>query len=292
MKDGKLKTFLAASGAFFLSMVLLTMLIAMLKGGGPSGTKIGVVEIDGMISKPEEITKTLVDYGKRDDIKAVILRINSPGGAVGPSQEIYSEVLRLKKKKKVVASMGTVAASGGYYIASAADSIVANPGTITGSIGVIVEFMNFEGLLSKLGLRGDVIKSGKFKDTGSPFKDMTPAERKYMQVLIDDVHDQFIEAVATGRGMDKEEVRKLSDGRIFTGKQALKEGLIDSLGSLTDAVDKVKEMAKIEGEHHLVYPVKKVSLLQAIAGEEAGAKITEIGQKNEFSIMYLFGGID
>ena len=159
---------------------------------------------------------------ERDDVKAIVVRIDSPGGAVGPSQEIHGEIKRLREKKKVVASMGTIAASGGYYTAVAADKIVANPGTITGSIGVIVEFFNAEELLQKIGLKGYVVKSGKFKDVGSPLRKMEDEERKLLQAVIDDVNDQFIEAVAEGRNLKPEDVRAIADGRIFTGPRQRK----------------------------------------------------------------------
>ncbi|MEK7881108.1 MAG: signal peptide peptidase SppA [Deltaproteobacteria bacterium] len=173
------------------------------------------------------------------------------------SQEIYAELKKLKAEKKVVASMGAVAASGGYYIASATDKIVANPGTITGSIGVIIQFVNAEEFLKKVGLQGRVIKSGKFKDTGSPLRDMSEEERVYLQSVIDDVHGQFIEAVSTGRGIKKEEVAKLADGRIFTGSQALKLGLVDKLGTMEDAIDLGAELAGISGKPSVVYPPEK-----------------------------------
>lgn len=292
MKDSVFKTFLAAAGAFFLVMIVLTLIISLLKGDSVRGEKIAVIEIDGVISSSKEINKSLNYFNDRKDIKAIILRVNSPGGAVGPSQEIYSEVLRIKKNKKIIVSMETVAASGGYYIAAAADSIVANPGTITGSIGVIIEFMNFEGLFSKVGLKGTVIKSGKFKDTGSPLRDMRVDEKKYMQSVIDDVHSQFVDAVVEGRNLKRADVVKIADGRIFTGNQALKLGLVDSIGNLTDAVNVAKTLVGISGDHHLVYPDKKVSLMEALTGANPKDSLKQISGKNDFNLMYLFQGIN
>lgn len=292
MKDSVLKTFLAAAGAFFLVMIFLTLLISLLKGDVVRGDGIGVIEIEGVISSSKEINKQLNYFNDRKDIKAIILRINSPGGAVGPSQEIYSEILKIKETKKVIASMSTVAASGGYYIAAAADRIVANPGTITGSIGVIIEFMNFEGLFSKIGLKGTVVKSGKFKDTGSPLRDMRVDEKKYMQSVIDDVHSQFVDAVAEGRKLKRADVVKIADGRIFTGNQALKLGLVDNIGNLTDAVNLTKTVAGISGDHHLVYPKKKVSLLEAVTGADPKQSLEQISGKKDFNLMYLFQGIN
>ena len=292
MKDSMLKTFLAAAGVFFIVMVFLTLLIALLKGDRVKGEKIAVIEIDGVISSSKEINKSLNYFNDRDDIKAIILRINSPGGAVGPSQEIYSEVLKIKERKTVIASMETVAASGGYYIAAAADSIVANPGTITGSIGVIIEFMNFEGFFSKVGLKGTVVKSGKFKDTGSPLRDMRVDEKRYMQAVIDDVHSQFVDAVSEGRKLKRADVVKIADGRIFTGNQAHKLGLVDSIGNLTDAVNIAKTEAGISGDHQLVYPKKKVSLLEALTGANPKESLEQISGKKDFNLMYLFQGIN
>ncbi len=292
MKDGTFKTILAAVGAFFIVMTLLSISIALIKGEGFRGTKIAVIEIEGVISNSKDINKNLNYFNDRQDIKAIILRINSPGGAVGPSQEIYQEILKIKKTTKVIASLGTVAASGGYYIASAADSIVANPGTITGSIGVIIEFMNFKGLLDKVGVTGTVIKSGKFKDTGSPLREMRVDERKYMQAVIDDVHGQFVDAVTTSRELDREKVLKMADGRIFSGNKALELGLVDSIGNLSDAVEVTKKMLGLKGKHLLVYPKHRVSLLEALTGVSPEGNINRILGENNFNLMYLFSGIN
>ncbi len=196
IKCGALRNILAAFGAVFLGVFALAVLIGIFTGGGVTGDKVAVVDIQGVITDSYEVNQTLRDLGEREDVKAVVLRIDSPGGAVGPSQEIHSEVLRLREKKPVVASMGSIAASGGYYTAVAAEKIMANPGTITGSIGVIVEFINAQELLGKIGLKGYVVKSGKYKDVGSPLREMEKDEKEYLQVLINDVNGQFIEAVA------------------------------------------------------------------------------------------------
>ena len=152
------------------------------------GDKIAIVEIRGVISQSMDIIEEMHQYEEDDHVKAIILRIDSPGGGVGPSQEIYREVLKVKRKKKVITSMGSVAASGGYYIACASDLIVANPGTLTGSIGVVMEFANLEELLKKIGIKGIVLKGGEHKDIGSPLREMTPEEKKIMQEVIDNVH--------------------------------------------------------------------------------------------------------
>lgn len=219
--------------------------------------KIGVIPINGVIRDADAITEQLIAFRDDKQIKAIILRINSPGGGVGPSQEIYSETRRTTKTKKVVASLGSVAASGGYYVASAADSVVANPGTLTGSIGVLMEFVRFEELLKKIGVEMQVIKSGEFKDIGSPNRKMTKEEREILTRLIKDIQNQFVTAVSQGRNMPEEKVLELADGRIFSGREAKRLGLVDSLGNFQDAVNVAKRMAHIKGKVKLVYPVKK-----------------------------------
>ena len=219
--------------------------------------KIGVIPINGVIRDADAITEQLIAFRDDKQIKAIILRINSPGGGVGPSQEIYSETRRTTKTKKVVASLGSVAASGGYYVASAADSVVANPGTLTGSIGVLMEFVRFEELLKKIGVEMQVIKSGEFKDIGSPNRKMTKEEREILTRLLEDIRNQFVTAVSQGRNMPEEKVLELADGRVFSGREAKRLGLVDSLGNFQDAVNVAKRMAHIRGKVKLVYPVKK-----------------------------------
>ncbi len=217
-------------------------------GGGFSGVgpfrKVGLVEIEGPIRSSSSVVRQLKHYGRDRSIPALVIRVNSPGGEVGATQEIYAEILRLRQEgKRVVASLGSVAASGGYYVAVAADTIVANPGTLTGSIGVVLELFNFEGLLHRLGLNFYVIKSGKYKDVGSPLRPMLPEEREMLQGVTDDTFEQFVEAVAAGRRLSREAVLKLADGRIFTGRQAKAQGLVDLLGNYEDAVATAGEMS-------------------------------------------------
>lgn len=219
--------------------------------------KIGVIPINGVIRDADAITEQLIAFRDDKQIKAIILRINSPGGGVGPSQEIYTETRRATKTKKVIASLGSVAASGGYYVASAADSIVANPGTLTGSIGVLMEFVRVEELLKKIGVEMQVIKSGEFKDIGSPNRKMTKEEREILSRLLEDIQNQFVTAVSQGRNMPEEKVLELADGRVFSGREAKRLGLVDSLGNFQDAVNVAKRMAHIKGKVKLVYPVKK-----------------------------------
>jgi len=220
------------------------------------GTKIGVIPIEGTILDSEPVLTQLIQFKKEKQIKAIILRINSPGGGVAPSQEIYREIIRTKKTKKIIASMGSLAASGGYYIASAADRIVANPGTLTGSIGVIMEFVHAEELMEKLGLGMEVLKSGEFKDIGSPHRKLTDRDKALIKDLMSEIQEQFVDAVAQGRNLAREKVQKVADGRVLSGEQAKELGLVDVLGNFRDAVELAKGMTGIEGEVTLVYPKK------------------------------------
>lgn len=281
-----LRNLLAAFGAVFIAIILVSIAVGVIAGRGIGADKVAVVELDGIIAEPTDFTRELRELGERADIKAVVLRIDSPGGAVGPSQEIHREIERLREKKTVVASMGTIAASGGYYAAVAAHKIVANPGTITGSIGVIIEFFNVQELLGKLGLKGYVVKSGRFKDVGSPLREMDEEERELLQSVIDDVNSQFVEAVAEGRGLPPEAVKRLADGRIFSGAQAKAEGLVDELGGLHDAIELGARLAGIEGEPEVIYPRKKsVGFWKALMGDASVDKLTEL--LSGLRLMYL-----
>jgi len=216
--------------------------------------RIGVVPLKGVITDAKPVVDVLEKFSKDDSIKAIVLRIDTPGGGVGPSQEIFEKVRSVRKKKTVVASMGSMATSGGYYVACAAEKIVANPGSLTGSIGVIMHFTNMEDLFKKVGLRASVIKSGRFKDAGSPFRDMTKEERELLQALIDDVHEQFVEAVSESRGLEKGMVIEVADGRVFTGRQAQKIKLVDELGDLDHAAEVAAKLAQLEGKPELFFP--------------------------------------
>jgi len=236
------------------------------ESGGGGGEAIALIRIEGVITQSEEITKLLKQYRENERIKAILLRIDSPGGAVVPAQEIYESVLKIRKSgdKKVVTSMGTIAASGGYYIASASHFIMANPGTLTGSLGVIMELVNVEGLLSKVGIEQRTIKSGANKDVGSPFRTMTDTERTLLQNVSDDIHRQFIDAVAQGRSLPVEEVKILADGRVFTGRQAKAVGLVDGIGTLEDAVQKTAELAGIKGEPRVIETQNEFSFFKMV----------------------------
>jgi len=215
---------------------------------------VGLLEVNGTITESLPYLDAIKQFEDDRSIKTVVVRLDSPGGNVGPSQEIYSALLRLKKTKPVVASMGAVGASGAYYIACAADTVYALPGTMTGSIGVIMEFFDASDGMKRLGIRPQNISAGTLKDAGSPFKPMTPNERIYFKALVDDVHEQFIEAVAKNRKLKPEVVRTLADGRVFTGRQALSSRLIDKLGGLDDAVEAAKKKAGITGDARIIRP--------------------------------------
>jgi protease IV len=244
---------------FFLVTFLITVLLTG-EGATDGGAKIGVIAIEGVISSDltERTVRQLTKYGDDASIKAIILRIDSPGGGVASSQEIYEEVRRVRSSGKlVVASLGSVAASGGYYVACVTDRIFANAGTVTGSIGVIVQLANAEELLRKVGLESTVITSGPFKDSGNPTRTLRPEERQVFQTLVDDVYQQFIEAVAQGRNLPLDEVRQAADGRIYTGRQARDLRLIDELGSLHDAITYAASAVGTIGKPKLVQEGKE-----------------------------------
>jgi len=252
------------------------------------GEKIAIIEVRGVILDPQPIVEKLVKLRKNEKVKAIVLRIDSPGGGVGPAQEIFAEVKKAQKEKKVLVSMGSVAASGGYYIACAADKILANPGSITGSIGVIVESLNVEELLRKLGLRSMVVKSGKHKDLGSPLRPMSEEEKKLLQGVLDSVHEQFIRAVAEGRKLPVEKVRELADGRIFSGEQARELGLVDELGNLEDTLALAATLAGIRGEPEIIYPEKKRFSLFDLLLQESVSRIVESLRDSAPPLNFLY----
>ncbi len=287
---------LAALGAVFLFFLALVYALGSLLGRPsrlPLGEKVAVVEVEGVIESSKETIERLIDFRDDETIKAIVLRIDSPGGGVGPSQEIYEEVKKAAEIKPLVVSMGSVAASGGYYIAAPAQRIVANPGTITGSIGVIMEFANFQELLDKIGLKSQVVKSGEHKDIGSPTRPMTEEDRRILQSLIDDVHQQFIAAVAEGRKLSPERARALADGRIFSGRQAQQYGLVDELGNLQDAVAVAASLAGIEGEPKVVYPPPdKPDFFRYLVEESATQLRRGLQQHTAVGLKYFWSGIE
>jgi protease-4 len=214
---------------------------------GGFGDRIAIVDVKGTISASETVVQQLRHFSEDGSIPAIVLRVDSPGGGVAASQEIYAELLRVKEKgKKVVVSMGSIAASGGLYVSVAADEIVANPGTLTGSIGVILQFPTAEKLFEKIGVQYETVKSGVYKDVGNLSRDMTEQEHAALQTVIDDTYDQFVTAIADGRNLTKDSVRVFADGRIFTGRQAMHLGLVDSLGDLQDALNIAADMVGMD----------------------------------------------
>ena len=227
--------------------------------------RIGVVGITGLISDSQHIVYQVKKFSQDKRIRGIVLRIDSPGGSVGPSQEIYDEILKARKGGKIIyASMGTLAASGGYYIASAAEKIFANPGTLTGSIGVIMAFSNAKGLMEKIGLQPEVIKAGEYKDIGSPARAMTKKEKNLLQSVVTDVHQQFIEAVAIGRDISIEDVTKIADGRILTGRQAHSLNLVDQMGGLQVSIEQLAKKVGIIGIPKIIKEKPRVDLLERI----------------------------
>jgi len=291
-KKRTFRTVLALIGLLVAAVVVSSLFTSLLLDSGwPVGAKVAVVRIEGVILDSREAIEELRKFRENPSIKAIVLRIDSPGGGVVPSQEIYAEVLkaRTEGRVKIVASMGNLAASGGYYIAAATDKIVANPGTLTGSIGVIMELANVQGLLEKVGVQSVVIKSGKHKDLASPFRTMSPEERALLQDVLDDVHDQFIQAVAAGRAMKVEQVRELADGRIFTGRQARTAKLVDELGDLQDAIKLAARMGGIAGEPRVVEIRKRFSLRDLLDNSfwgKAVAPLTPTGISLKYMLAF------
>lgn len=288
---------LVAGAVFFILCAFMGILaLSSLVGDGNQlnvSSGVGLVEVKGLIIDPQETVKQLHEFGKDDKVKAVVLRIDSPGGVVGPSQEIASEVKKLKGKKPLIVSMGSAAASGGYYIAAPATMIFANPGTITGSIGVLMKFSNIEALLGKVGMKSFTIKTGKFKDVGSPVRSMTSEEREMLQSVIDSTHAQFVKTVADGRKLPLEKVRRIADGRIFSGEQALELKLVDKLGTMQDAIEEAGRLAGISGEPHLIKPPKKKKLFMDMLVEESAGKFSSMMRReNGFSLNYQMPGME
>lgn len=253
---------------FLILLIIASVLFTLFQKNVHIGEKVAVVRIEGPIMDSKNSVDEIKGYIKDPSVKAIVLRVDSPGGAVAPSQEIYEEVKKATLKKKVIVSMGSVAASGGYYISAPASRIIANPGTLTGSIGVIMEIPNIEGLMDKIGVKTEVIKSGRHKDLASAFRKMGTEERVILQGVLDDVHEQFIKAVSEGRkNMSLDDIKELADGRIFTGRQALEIGLVDELGSLEDAINVAAKLAGIKGEPEVVSKKESFSIIDILRGK-------------------------
>ncbi len=269
--------------------VLGTLAVNSSLGGAiasPRGN-IGVVEVTGPILSSKRIIKDLQRFMNDDAIKAIILRVDSPGGGIGPSQEIYRELMKIRDVKTVITSMGSVAASGGYYIACATQGIVANSGTITGSIGVIMEYANIEQIVKKIGISPVVIKSGEYKDMGSPMRALKDTEKQLFQNLVNELHAQFVSDVADARNMETDIMTKLADGRVYTGQTAMKLKLVDRIGNLDDAVQWAGQLAGIEGELIPVYPKSdKMTLIKKLA--ETLFQDVNLGSRLSEQFRYVF----
>lgn len=270
---------LLLAGVFFVVFVSVSSFLYMKRSktdanAKPAGifsqSSVGIIELNGVIVDSKKFIKNLEQFEEDESIKAVVVRLNSPGGSVAPSQEIYEAVKKFKKP--IISSMASVAASGAFYVAMGTKKIYANPGTITGSIGVIMEFANLEKLYEWAKIKRFSIKTGKFKDAGAEYREMQPEERAHLQGMVDNVLGQFKKAVSEGRKMPIDKVTELADGRIFSGEQAKAFGLVDELGTLKDAINDVSKMAQLKGKPKIVYPHKpRQKLLDFILEEQKGS---------------------
>ncbi len=300
MKKNPVLIVIATAAALSLIFFIVVSLASFLSGNKRTAKslpmvgadKVALVKIEGLLISSAPSVDELTDYADDPSIKAIVIRIDSPGGGVVVSQEIYNAVKYAKREgKKIVVSMGTVAASGGYYVAAAADKIVANPGTLTGSLGVKMEFTNIEKLLDKIGVKGQVVKAGEYKDIGSPYRDMTAPEKKLLQDVIDDVHSQFIEAIVEGRNLPVADVKAIADGRIFTGRQALALKLVDQLGDLADSIRVAGDLAGIKGKPQVIEKRKKIPFLEYFKEESAawiGDVLARGINRSSVTLQYLY----
>ena len=281
---------LSVAALMILLIIIVSTVISMRNNDGvrlsSRGAKVAVIELTGPIYDSRKMVRQFKKFGDHPSVKAIVFRIDSPGGGVAASQEIYEAVRRVREAgKPVVASFGSVAASGGYYVACGADTIVANPGTTTGSIGVIAQFVDLESLLDKIGIRYEVVKSGRFKDTGTMHRPLTPQEKALLQSWVDDAHEQFVEVVERERMLEIGKVRRLADGRVFTGKQAFEEGLVDVLGDYRKAIDVAADMAGLEEDPVVVRePQRHITLLDLLFQRLAGI----LRGSNGVALEYLY----
>lgn len=263
----------AALAIYLVVVALFVATLTMGRRGGEGGglgfgPRVAIVELEGIIVDVDDLVRELRRFRDNPLVRAVVIRINSPGGVVAPSQELHQALLKLREAgKPVVASLGAVAASGGYYVAVAADQIYANPGTLTGSIGVIMQMANLENLFKKVGVDYVVVKAGQFKDIGNVSRPMTPEERRVLQAVLDDVHGQFIAAVAAGRNLDRSEVMRFADGRIFSGTQAKAHGMVDRLGGLEDAVNEAATLAGLPVPPRVIPPRRRLSIMDLLRSQ-------------------------
>jgi protease-4 len=291
------KTIIIVFGGIFVVLSLILLFAAFFSiFGDPQmlpGDKLALVEISGAIYNSQHVVDQLHRYRDNSSIKAIVLRVNSPGGVVAPVQEIHREITKIKSQKKIVVSMGSTATSGAYYIACAADWIFANPGTLTGSIGVIMQFPKVGELMKKLGIQREVIKTGEYKDASSMYREITPEERELFQETIDDVYDQFVEAILEGRNhkeLSREQIEEIADGRVLSGRQALEKKLVDELGDLSDAIEYAGKLGGIEGKPRVLRIRIRKSLLQRLVGDIFGSELDHLDQvmHNHAVLRYEF----
>ena len=268
---------------FILGLIVISLVYTVVNRGARE--KVALVRVEGPIIEAKTVVEEIKGYVKDSSVRAIVLRVDSPGGGVVPSQEIYEQVIRAKAAKKVVVSMGSVAASGGYYISAPADRIIANSGTITGSIGVIMVVPNLKGLLDKVGIKTEVVKSGKNKDLASVFRGIGEEERAIIQGVMDDVHEQFIAAVSDCRKIPIDKARAIADGRIFSGRQAINVGLVDEVGDLEYAVKSAAKLAGIEGEPEVVSKAEKGALSRLLEGKMPEEIFRVLP---DFSLRYMY----
>ncbi len=293
MKKRSIITLIVVFGGLFIGLFVFLGVLVMVFAPdnlGAGEASVGVVEIEGSIMDSEKALEDLARFKDDDQVKAVVVRVNSPGGAVAPAQEIYHGVQRLAEEKPVAVSMGTTAASGGYYIACGAETIFANRGTITGSIGVITQFFNIERLVDRANVEVHTITSGDFKDSGSPFKEFDDQDQAYFEDMVFDIHDQFVEDVASCRGMDASEVDEVADGRVFTGRQAHEHNLIDELGSLRDAIDHVAELAELDDPPVVYPPEEPMGFLAELFQVAVQSSTAELKNQTTPRVKYEYTG--
>jgi len=278
------KVFIAILGI----VLFLVFVIAALRFVAANTQKIAVIYVNGVISDYVPYVKKISTARKDKSIKAVVLVVDSPGGAVGSSQEIYRALEKLRKEKPLIVSMGNVAASGGYYISVPANVIYANPGTITGSIGVIIQHVNVKSLLNRVGVKVENIKSGKNKDILYPNNDLTDEQKKLLEDTVKDVYEQFLDAIVKYRPIKKEKLREYADGRIFSGRQALKLGLVDKLGNVQDALEEARKLANLKkGQYQIIELTDDKGFLDKLLGSDLGEKINNLLSIKNTGIYYL-----
>ena len=295
MKSRPLRV-IAAALVIYVGVAALFLAMGSSRRGGEGGQalfgpRIAIVELEGVIAEVDDLVREVKAHRENPQVKAVVIRINSPGGVVGPTQELHQALMRVREAgKPVVASLGSVAASGGYYTAVAADRIFANPGTLTGSIGVIMQMANVENLFKKVGVEYIVVKAGQYKDLGNFSRPMTPEEKRVLQTLLDDVHAQFIDAVALGRKLDRAEVVKFADGRVFSGVQARDLKMVDTLGSLEDAVNEAAKLAGLALPPAVIRPSKRFSVFDLLRSQ-IGFRLPGLGMAQSLpsfrTLLYL-----